>query len=182
MRLIKVCPIEDTYRFTSQCTITTCKYHTVSTENRCLSLDTYFVGNDKSITDNELILYKCPKMSERDVSTLRKRSIQSAHSIIALHHFIEHIRKHEKPDTGFNMAMARSIPSHVRFLCKKVLTSKVYNIPYLRAEPWMIRFLFDTHYVKELNYTERFSITSLFGLSNREVKLLSTTLTKRKSK
>lgn len=176
---IKICPLEPEYKFTSHCTIERCKFYTPATKNRCMSLDTTFAGNDKTITDSELVLYKRPDVSVKEMSAMRKQYLAAAHSIIAFHHLIENIRNNECPSRGFNMAMAKSFPSQVRQLCRKVLISGTYNIPYLRCEPWMLSFIFDNEYVqKSLHGVEKFSLTNLFGLSNREIKLLTTSIKK----
>lgn len=91
---VKQCVYNDWYKF-YECTITTCKNHTLALNSRCLAVDRKAPEGMKVISDEELRLYKfCgEKITTRGVSAKRKEATDRVKNILLLREFILHIER-----------------------------------------------------------------------------------------
>ena len=138
-----------------------------------MALDIKFASDDKIITDSELVLYKRPDLTVKEMAALRKKSISDASDIIALQKVVEYIRDNANPSDGFNMDMVRGFDKPIRQLCRQVIMSPAFKSKQLRCEPWMLSFIFKPKYTKPiLTNASKTNITGLFGLTNREIRML----------
>lgn len=171
---MKKCPLNESYKFRTTCRIDTCKMHNAQTPNKCLAMDTTFASNDKTLSDAELIIYKFPGMTQREVSTIRKRAVNRVQAVIALNQVVQHIRAKERPEDGLNRAFMQRLNSEAKRLLKKSFRSKLFRIKHLDIEVWMMPFVLDTEYTNKVvpNF-ERFAIHLLFRWTPGEYKTVA---------
>ena len=143
---VKQCPLNEDYRFKSRCRVTTCKFYSPSTRNRCLGMDIRFSAEDKPVSDAELLRYKFPdkEMSVRDVTRVRKRAVEQVKSLIVLHHLIQEIGERFDESEGFEYTPGRSDAVDA------VLSAEPLSLPMLDFKPWMLCFLFDEELVSSI--------------------------------
>jgi hypothetical protein len=139
------------------------------TKTRCLLRDTTIANNDKTMSDSELVIYKRPDLTVEQMGQYRKELLNNAQAILALSVIVGKIREDKKPEHGFNMDFAKRIPRNVIPTVKKVLNSEVFRNKYLRAETWMLSFMFSSEYTGDIVAT-KLSFATLFGIPNREFK------------
>lgn len=175
---MKQCPLHDKYRFRTACRIETCKMYNEQTPNKCLALDTTFASNDKTLSDAELIIYKFPGMSQREVSTIRKRAVNRVQAVIALNQVVQHIRARERPEDGLNRALMQRLSGDAKRLLKKSFRSKLFRIKHLDIEVWMMPFVLNPEYAnKVVPGFDRFSVHLLFRWTPGEYKTVVDSLT-----
>ena len=162
-QMCKQCPLNDDYRFLTQCTIKSCKNFSPFTVNRCLGLDVKFAGDDKPVSDIELLHYKFndKEVSIKDVSYIRKKSVDNVKHILTLHKLISHIAEHETPISGveYDIGVSPAIDN--------ILNSKPLRIKLLGFKPWMLKFVFDDKYVESV-IGNKFKTRHLLGLKTKE--------------
>lgn len=172
------CPLQDDYKFRTQCRVTTCKFHNANTPTRCLGLDTSFAAHDKALSDAELVVYKFPDKSPREVSSIRKRAVGRVQAILALNQVVQHVRSKERPEHGLNAAMMRHLEGDAKRLLKKSFRSKLFRIRHLEIEVWMLPFVLDYEYAsKVVPEFERFAIHLLFRWTPKELEIVTGALT-----
>lgn len=166
------CPLIPSYDV-PVCRMVNCKYYNVATGSRCLMRDTRLAAGD-NISDSELILYKSPTMTQEDMIKYRKEVINKSHTVVLFNAIVEKVREHCEPSGGFNHSMSKKMPSQCISVVKKILKSNVYNNEFIGAEPWMIGYIF---HPSELDgVPSKFSLATLFGLTQREYKILVSTI------
>lgn len=172
------CPLTEVYVFDGACRVTTCKMYTECTTRKCMILDTNFAAYDKNVSDAELVRLKFPNMSVRDVSSLRKRAVARVQAVTALYTLLHTIRNSERPEHGFNSAMQDQLSEDNRKLIKKALRSKIFRLPVLEFEVWMLGYVLDRNYVeKKAPGFERFSFHLLLKLAPKEFESITTAIT-----
>lgn len=171
------CPLDDEYRFRTQCRITTCKMYNEKTKCNCLSLDTNFAAHDKAISDSELLIYKFPDKTQREVSSIRKRAVSRVQAVVALHTLTTQIRAKERPENGLNTKLMKLLSGEARRLLKKSFRSKLFRIRHLDFEVWMIPFVLDKEYANEVVPDfDRFAIHLLFRWTAKELEIVADSL------
>lgn len=143
---IKQCPLNENYRFKSRCRVKTCKFFSPSTKNRCLGMDIRFSAEDKPVSDAELLRYKFPdkEMSVRDVTRVRKKSVERVKSLIVLHRIVQEIDNRYSEEEGLSYERGKSD------IVDGVLDSMPLNLNLLDFKPWMLCFLLDEKLVTEI--------------------------------
>lgn len=159
----KQCPLNENYRFRTKCTIRSCKNYSSFTETRCLGLDVKFASDDKTITDVELLHYKFDdrEVSLKDVSNVRKKAVERVKNVLALYRLVSYIADKEDFTEGTNYQYGVS-PN-----IDDLLRSKPLRIKLLGFQPWMLKFIFDEKYVKEV-VGPKFKIQQVLGLKTKE--------------
>lgn len=171
---MKQCPLEDSYKFRTKCRVTTCKMFNEQTACNCLALDTTFASNEKTLSDAELIIYKFPGKNQREVASIRKRAVSRVSAVLALNNLVQHIRQHEKPETGLNAAFMRRLPGDAKQLLKKSFRSKIFKIKHLDLEVWMLPFVLDPEYANKIVPDfNRFAIHLLFRWVPKELEIVT---------
>lgn len=175
---LKQCPLEESYKFRTQCRVTTCKMYNEHTACNCLALDTTFASNEKSLSDAELIIYKFPGKSQREVASIRKRAVSRVSAVLALNQLVQHIRQNEKPEAGLNTAFMRLLPGDAKQLLKKSFRSKIFKIKHLDLEVWMLPFVLDAEYTNKIVPDfNRFALHLLFRWAPKELEIVSRSIT-----
>ena len=143
---VKQCPLVESYRFRTQCCVETCKFHSPVTRNRCLGMDIRFSAEDKPFSDAELLRYKFSgqELSVKDVSRVRKKSVDQVKALIMLHHVIQVLRERYSPDAGLDYVEGKSK------IVDDVLNSEPLSLERLDFEPWMLSLLFDEKVVEPI--------------------------------
>lgn len=176
---MKQCPLQDEYRFKTQCRIATCKMYNEKTPCRCLAMDTSFAANDKSMSDAELVFFKFPNHSQREVASIRKRAVSRVQAVLALNQVVRHVQNHERPEHGLNSHMMRQLPSEAKQLLKKSFRSKLFRIRHLDIQVWMLPFVLDFEYANRIVPDfNRFAIHLLFRWTPKELETVVDAFTK----
>jgi hypothetical protein len=164
MSNVKECPAEPTYRFKTNCTISSCKYHSTVTESHCLALASLLEG-ERALTDAELLLYKYPKsnMSEKDVSVLRRKATDRVRAVVSLYACLVYIREYCNKVEVFTY----SDNSLVSELVKK----QPLSILKLGFEPWMFVYLIDSAILTSI-CGPKFQLRIALSLNPREYQTL----------
>lgn len=158
---VKQCPEHGEYKFKTNCTIETCKFFTNHTKNKCMALDTKFAASEKGITDSELCILKFPSLDKKTVFAIRKSAQERVRSIIVLHHFAKHCADTEDPGDGFVHIKGENP------LIDELINSRVFKLRLLGLHPWMLRFLCDDLYMRNICLTE-VKFHSLFKLKSKQ--------------
>lgn len=142
----KTCPLKQEYRFKTVCRIRTCKNFSPFTPNRCLGMDIRFSADDKPISDAELLMYKFgdKEMSVRDVSRIRKRSVERLKGTIMLQRLVGIFSEQHNKEEGLDYEEGRSL------LVDEVLGNKPLSIPAVGFQPWMLKLLIDKELTSKL--------------------------------
>ncbi len=159
---VKDCPLHDGYRFKTCCEITSCKFYTERTKHKCMSLDTVFAASEKGITDAELSFLKFPEVDKKAVYAIRKHAQDRVYGVILLYHAAQKCKELHKPDEGYHYVRGESA------IVDKVVESNVWNIPILRMEHWMLRFIFDKEFMQQVSTTDP-KLHILFDLKPKEL-------------
>ena len=88
------CPIEESYSFTDSCMVETCKNYTLSTRDRCLSLN---CEDTSIVSDNEIKYFKRMR-SLNHVSLVRKKAEARIMKLIVLDKYIDLCEEHAQVD------------------------------------------------------------------------------------
>lgn len=164
---IKQCPEHPGFRFRTQCTISSCKFFTEHTKNRCMALDTVFTASEKGITDSELCVLKFPEHDKKTVFSIRKSAQDRVHAIMVLHQFAKHCEEHESQKDGFPYI------KHANPLVDRLVKTKVFKLRLLGLKPWMLKFLCDDSYVRKVCPME-VKFHTLFKLKPKELEEIKT--------
>ena len=172
------CPLEESYKFRTKCRVTTCKMYNEQTACNCLSLDTTFAANEKTLSDAELIIYKFPGKNQREVASNRKRAVNRVSAVLALNQIVQHVRNNELPENGLNSSFMRRLPGDAKQLLKKSFRSKIFRIPHLELEVWMLSFVLDIDYASKIvpGYS-RFALHLLFRWAPKELEIVTRSIT-----
>lgn len=158
---VKQCPEQADYRFKTACTIQTCKFFTEHTKNKCMALDTKFAASEKGITDSELCVLKFPEHDKKTVFTIRKNAQDRVRAIIVLYQFARHCYDNEDPSDGFDYIEGENEAVDA------IVNHRVFNLKLLELQPWMLKFLFDDDYMRQVCQTD-VKLYTLFKLKPKE--------------
>lgn len=168
--MIKQCPINPNFRFRTRCTIKNCRMYSERTANRCMELDTKFAG-DKNISDKELTYYKKPELDLKSMTALRKKAVNRTYAVLALRSAVQHVTSNPKVEVTLSPEL---MPPNVRNIFNKALNSKIFKVPELALEPWMLTLLLDRKYAEGLPVNiHTFHLHLLFLLTTTEFKNLT---------
>ena len=141
---IKECPLFPEYLFKTKCTIKTCKYFSPAVELRCLVLSNSVDISNKSISDGELLEFKFfdTEMSEKEVSGIRKKSVEKVKNVIRLYNLFSYLRE--------NYEAKEDITYEEGDIVSKILERKPLSIDKLDFELWMFRYLIDDEFINKI--------------------------------
>lgn len=162
------CPAYTDYYFRTHCKVTTCAMYTDKTKRKCLTLDTRF-ASDKVMSDTELRHYKRPDLTTKDITVLRKRTVNRAHAVIALRSFVVAIKDFNPRPINFN-----AMPNGVLKIVERMLKSKAFRIKPLGLEVWMIQYVFDKNVTDTIQPDiKKFYIQLLMKCTTAELKTVT---------
>lgn len=164
----KTCPLNKDYKFSTQCRLTTCKFFSPVTKNKCLGMDIKFSADDKGVADLELLRYKFPdkEMSVRDVTRIRKRAVEKVKSTLALYHVVQVLRSKYSEKDGMLYT-----PGEIHAI-DIVLSRKPLSITVINFEPWMLKFIFDEEITFSILGT-KLKLKECLGLKTKAISTLS---------
>lgn len=159
----KRCPLHDTYRFKSQCRVTTCKFFSPFTPNRCLGMDMTFAGEDKPVSDVELLQFKFGdrEMTVRDVARVRKKAVETVKGYVALYRLIQIVTDKCDESEGLYYEVGRSA------IVDRMLTRKPLSLPRIGFKPWMLKFIVDEDFLRE-HAGPKFRLKDALRLKSKE--------------
>lgn len=160
---VKKCPLNPAYCFKTQCRVTTCKFYSERTRNKCLGLDIKFSAEDKPFSDGELLRYKFPhkEMSVKDVSKVRKKAVDQVKNLIMLQHLFSALIGRYDEFGEFHYEPGKSE------LVDSVLQSEPLCLKKLDFEIWMLPLMFDPEVTTGIVGT-KFKLREALKLSNKE--------------
>lgn len=160
---IKQCPLNERYKFKTKCRITTCKFYSPVTRNRCLGMDIRFSAEDKPVSDAELLRYKFPdkEMTLRDTTRLRKKAVDRVKNLIVLHKLIHVIEEKMSPEEGLDYVEGKSE------VVDRVLLTSPLSLPILNFKPWMLTLIMDEEIVSSV-VGNKFRLKDALKLKTKE--------------
>src|SRR5690606_11198363 len=164
----KQCPLNSDYVFISKCRITTCKYYTEKTANRCIGLDNVFAATDKGITMAELTHLKMSNVPKKEIAPLCKQAHERVRAALVLDEAIQSCKNSYKQEDGFYFHVEPSVfeyeytgaDASVVKVCESQISTE------LGLEPWMLRFVLDVRFCAAL---ENVKLNTLFDLTEKEL-------------